>query len=67
MNAATGSNPARAAKLWTDAGSSSTFPAPMADLHLHNQPVFDAAKSRYVDAWARAAMLGTIVDQPRGR
>jgi hypothetical protein len=38
----------------------------MADPRLHSTPVFDAANARSVDAWARAAMLGTIVDQPRG-
>jgi hypothetical protein len=37
----------------------------MADLHLHSAPAF-AATSRSAGAWARAVMLGTIVDQPRG-
>jgi hypothetical protein len=38
----------------------------MADLRPHSTPVFTAAAKRSVDAWARAAMLGTIVDQPLG-
>jgi hypothetical protein len=38
----------------------------MAYLRPHSNPVFAAADKRLVDAWARAAMLGTIVDQPRG-
>lgn len=38
----------------------------MAAMRPHTELFLDAARVRNVDAWARAAMLGTIVDQPSG-